>query len=56
MSRLNERLDIVVSKLNVEYPKFLKAIPTLKNKEVFKHPLMVLLTELKTMLTKESYE
>ncbi len=56
MSRKDKLLEEVIIRLNIEYPKFLKAIPTLKNKEVFKHPLMVLLTELKTMLTKENYE
>lgn len=53
MSRLNSRRDIVIANLNSEYPKFLKAIPKLSNKDIMKHKLMKLLNELKTMMTKE---
>ena len=38
--------------LNKEYPKFLKAIPKLSNKDIMKHKLMKLLEELKQCMMK----
>ena len=50
MSRKDKLLEEVIIRLNVEYPKFLKAIPKMNNKEVLKHPLMKSLEELKCLM------
>ena len=47
MSRLKE----INKQLNKEYPKFLKSIPKLSNKDVMKHKLMKLLEELKCLMS-----
>ena len=41
----------VIIRLNIEYPKFLKAIPKMNNKEILKHPLMKSLEELKCLMS-----
>ncbi len=51
MSRKDKLLEEVIIKLNIEYPKFLKAIPKMNNKEVLKHPLMKSLEELKCLMS-----
>ena len=38
--------------LNKEYPKFLKSIPKLSNKDIMKHKLMKILEELKQCMMK----
>ena len=38
--------------LNKEYPKLLKSIPKLSNKDIMKHKLMKLLEELKQCMMK----
>ena len=43
-------LKEINKQLNKEYPKFLKSIPKLSNKDILKHPLMKLLEELKNCL------
>ena len=43
---MSKTLKEVNKELNKEYPKFLKAIPKLKNKEVFKQKIWKLLEEL----------
>ena len=44
---MSKTLKEVNKELNKEYPKFLKAIPKLKNKEVFKQKIWILLEELR---------
>ena len=47
MSRLKE----INKQLNKEYPKFLKAIPKLSNKDIMKHKVMKLLEELRCIMS-----
>ena len=42
----------IIQQLNKEYPKFLKAIPKLSNKDIMKHKLMKLLEELRICMMK----
>ena len=45
-------LKEINKQLNKEYPKFLKSIPKLSNKDIMKHKLMKLLEELKQCMMK----
>tara|TARA_B100000902_G_C27088417_1_gene802544 strand:+ start:60 stop:215 length:156 start_codon:yes stop_codon:yes gene_type:complete len=51
MTRKDKLLEEVIIKLNVQYPKFLKAIPKMTNKTALKHPLMKALEELKCLMS-----
>jgi len=51
ISKKDKLLEEVIIKLNIEYPKFLKAIPKMNNKEILKHPLMKSLEELKCLMS-----
>lgn len=46
------KIKKIISSLNKEYPKFLKDIPKLGNKDILKHKLMKLLEELKQCMMK----
>ena len=52
MKNTKDLLMNINKNLNKEYPKFLKAIPKLSNKDIMKHKLMKLLEELKQCMMK----